>query len=421
MRNSSPTPSLLLRVSLCLGAVCWSVSQASPSAQQGLGLAGTVGVQHAQAASIALPKTYLWLSPEEIRALPIAGEPGCDSRCSAAWTQLREAATVRPDRPNLDDRDEDTGNVVLAKALVAVRLGDSEFTRSLRKEVADLLDEVIGTENGASALSVGRKLAVYVIAADIIDLPVTEPEFDKFVFRPWLRSIANKDFAGGTLRYCHENRPNNWGTYCGASRIAVALYLDDRSEIVRAARVFQGWLGDRQSYTGFRFEPEAFSWMSDPTCPPFPLDCRPRPINPPRAIMRGHNVDGVIVDDQRRSERFRFRWPPNYTVYTYGALGGAVLQAGILRRFGFDTWHWSDEAIRRAVEWLYYDGDGKHKWDTCDDTNKRYVLDLVDHAYGSDFIGRMACSPEPSKPGRNIAWTSWTHQRVSPSAPRLKP
>jgi hypothetical protein len=76
-----------------------------------------------------------------------------------------------------------------------------------------------------------------------------------------------------------------------------------------------------------------------------------------------------------------------------------------------DTWHWSDDAIRRAVEWMYDDRDGKRKWDTCDDRDKRYVLDVVDHAYGSDFIGRMRCDPEPSGPGRNIAWTSWTHQR----------
>ncbi len=87
-----------------------------------------------------------------------------------------------------------------------------------------------------------------------------------------------------------------------------------------------------------------------------------------------------------------------------------MVQAGILQRFGFDAWQWGDQALRRAVEWMYYDRDHKPKWDSCDDANKRYVLDLVDHAYGSNFIGRMACSPGPSRPGRNIAWTSWTHQ-----------
>ncbi|MGH9147926.1 MAG: alginate lyase family protein [Vicinamibacterales bacterium] len=301
--------------------------------------------------------------------------------------------------------------MVLARALVAVRLGDSEFTTGLRDEVVALLEQVIGSENGASALYVGRNLATYVIAADIIDLPTTRPDFDEFVFKPWLRSLARKEFRDRTLRSCHEDRPNNWGTHCGASRIAAAAYLNDRAEIARAASVFQGWLGDRQSYARFKFDPTASTWMSDPSCPTSDQDCHPRPINPAGATLRGYNVDGVIVDDQRRSERFRFRWPPKYTFYPYGALGGAVVQASILQRFGFDAWHWSEDAIRRAVEWMYDDRNGKDKWDTCDDADKRYVLDLVDHAYGSNFIGRMNCAPAPSGPGRNIAWTSWTHQR----------
>ncbi len=410
MRKLYLTTALFLGVLLSIFAL--HASQAPSTGQQATGPAEASDVPAAPVADADAPepRTFMWLSPEEIRALPIAEDPGCDPRCSAAWRLLRRAATLTPDPPNLADLDEDTGNLVLAKALVAVRLGDSALTAGLRDEVVNLLGLAIGTEGGASALAVGRRLVAYVIAADIIDLPVTRPDFDETVFRPWLRSIVAREFEGRTLRSCHEDRPNNWGTHCGASRIAVAAYLGDRLEMARAAVVFQGWLGDRQSYAGFKFEAEAFSWMSD-ACLVLASspDCQSRPINPPGAIVAGHNVDGVIVDDQRRAAG-GFSWPPQYTVYTYGALGGAVVEAGILRRFGFDAWQWGDQALRRAVEWMYYNGDGKPKWDSCDDTNKRYVLDLVDHAYGSDFIARMACSPGPSRPGRNIAWTSWTHQ-----------
>ena len=142
------------------------------------------------------PKPYIWLSPAEIRALPIAGEPGCNSRCIAAWTLLREAATVSPARPNLDHLEDETGHFVLAKALVAVRLGKSEFATDLRDEVVTLLEEVIGSENGASALSVGRNLAMYVIAADIIDLPVTRPDFDRIR----LQTVAPLAGEHGVLR-----------------------------------------------------------------------------------------------------------------------------------------------------------------------------------------------------------------------------
>jgi hypothetical protein len=414
LRHAEPRVSHQLRKRLLLAAalVCaapwlsWEIAAQSPTQVR-----PTAGQDHrgqrAPASTAVTPaKPHVWISPAEIRALPIAGDPGCDPRCRSAWMLLKQAAAAPAGRPNLADQDEQTGNFVLAKALVAVRLNDST-TRGLTDEVVQLLRQAIGTEQGASALAVGRKLATYVIAADIIELPVSRPDFDESVFRPWLRSFATQKFEGRTLRSCHEDRPNNWGTQCGASRIAIAAYLDDRTDMTRAASVFQGWLGDRQSYAGFKFGAEAFSWMSD-TCPHRGSKCQPTPVNPVRAVVNGHNVDGVVVDDQRRTGEFS--WPPKYTYYSYGGLGGAVVQAGILKRFGFDAWQWGDRALRRAIEWLYYDGDRKTKWDTCDDDNKRYVLDLVDHAYGSDFIKRMDCAPAPSPPGRNIAWTSWTHQ-----------
>jgi Alginate lyase len=354
------------------------------------------------------PRAYIWLSPSEIRALPITGDPNCNARCRGAWRLLNRASSEIPVPPNLADINDDAGTLALAKALVAVRLGDSPMATALRDEVVSLLGLVIGTEAGASALAIGRGTVSYVIAADIIDLPAARPQFDQILFRPWLRSLLEREFEGRTLRSCQEDRPNNWGTHCGASRTAIAAYLDDRAEMAGAATVFQGWLGDRQIYSGFRFDVDAFGWMSD-VCLATSPDCQPLPVNPPGATVAGHNVDGVIVDDQRRAGAFT--WPPTYTVYYYGALGGAAVQAGILQRFGFDAWQWGNQALRRAVEWMFYDGDGKTRWDTCGDSNKRYVLDLVDHAYGSGYIGRMSCAPDASREGRNIAWTSWTHQR----------
>jgi hypothetical protein len=355
------------------------------------------------------PKPYVWLSPIEIRALPIAGDAGCDARCAAAWTLLRQAASVAPARPSLWDQDETTGNFVLAKALVAVRVNDLSLAQELSRQIVSLLQSAIGTEFGARSLAVGRKLAAYVVSAEVIGLSRIEPNFDELVFRPWLRSLLDENLDGFTLRSCHEIRPNNWGTHCGASRVAVASYLDDRSELERAAQVFRGYLGDRQSHAAFEYHGDAFTWMSDPTCPRPRSDCNPRPVNPRGATLDGHNVDGVMVDDQRRAGPFR--WPPPYTIYSYGALEGSVVQAAMLHRLGFDSWQWGDEALRRAVEWLFDGTDGKEKWDTCAEPNKRYILDLIDHAYGADFLDRMDCSPEPSEPGRNIAWTSWTHQR----------
>ena len=390
LKRSRRMTSCLLSLGLCVAVVSSYESRGLLAPQKAPRLHGAVGgrpqrLEAPDAPSLvprprpsAQSRTYIWLSPAEIRALPIAGEPDCDSRCGAAWTQLRQAARRAPDRPDLRDQNEDTGNVTLAKALVAVRLSDGVLTRELTDDVVTQLRRVVGTEVGARALSVGRKLAGYVIAADIIDLPEVAPLFDDSVFRPWLRSFRKTVLRGRTLRSCHEDRPNNWGTHCGASRVAVAAYLHDRQEIEGAAEVFRGWLGERRSYAGFKFRPEASGWMGDPTCPPSRGHCRPRAINPRGATRDGHNVDGVLVDDQRRTGPFR--WPPTYTAYSYGGLEGAVLQAGILHRLGFTPWQWGDEALRRAVAWMFDDRDGKEKWDSCRNTGYIRVCQLMKSA-----------------------------------------
>ena len=108
-------------------------------------------------------------------------------------------------------------------------------------------------------LALGRELLAYVIAADLVKLPA---DLDP-AFRSWLDAVRREDLDGRTLVSTHEDRPNNWGTHAGASRIAVALYLGDRADLERAARVFRGWLGDRTSYASFRFGD--LSWQADPT------------------------------------------------------------------------------------------------------------------------------------------------------------
>ena len=76
------------------------------------------------------------------------------------------------------------------------------------------------------------------------------------LFRDWLRQCLTVVLDGRTLISTHEERPNNWGTAAGASRMAVALYLGDTTQLERCAQVFHGWLGDRSAYAGFDFGDE---------------------------------------------------------------------------------------------------------------------------------------------------------------------
>jgi hypothetical protein len=119
----------------------------------------------------------------------------------------------------------------------------------------------INTENGGETLALGRNLLSYIISANIVGLSST----DDATFKTWLRGVLRENLSGRTLVGTHEERPNNWGTHAGASRIAAAIYLGDQTELARAAQVFKGWVGDRSSYAGFSYGD--LDWQSNPSAP----------------------------------------------------------------------------------------------------------------------------------------------------------
>jgi hypothetical protein len=276
----------------------------------------------------------------------------------------------------------------MAKALVFARTKDQRY----RTEVINACMAAIGTEKGGRTLALGRELAAYVIAANLVGLPPSEDQR----FRTWLRTTLTETLDGSTLRATHEQRPNNWGTHAGASRIAVAVYLGDQTEIARCAQVFKGWLGDRASYAGFKYGD--LSWQADAS--------KPVGINPKGALKNGYSIDGVLPDDQRRGGSFR--WPPPKENYVYEALQGALVQAVILHRRGYDVWNWQDKALLRAFEWLHnqakYPASGDDTWEPH----------VINYYYRTKFP-----APVPSAPGKNVGWTDWTHGSASSSSSNL--
>jgi hypothetical protein len=310
----------------------------------------------------------IWISAAEIAALPTQGQ---------AWESLLAEANRATDAPNLSNGDDPTNVAVLAKALVYARTGETRY----RDEVVNSCMAAIGTQGG-STLALGRELLAYVLAADLVGLPSAEDSR----FRTWLAAVRNEPIAGRTLISTHETRPNNWGTHAGASRIAAALYLGDRADVERAAAVFHGWLGDRAAYSGFSYG--ALSWQADPS--------KPVGINPAGATRDGFSIDGVLPDDQRRAGGFA--WPPPKENYVYEALQGALAQAVLLARAGYAAWDWEDRALLRAFRWLHeqaqYSAAGDDSWQPH----------VVNSVYGTDFP-----APVPSRAGKNVGWTDWTH------------
>ncbi len=312
----------------------------------------------------------IWIGADEIADLPMEGE---------AWEALLAAADEKTNHPRIADQDDDTDVYVMAKALVYARTGEPAY----RQEVAEACMAAISTEDGGITLALGRNLIGYVIAADLVGL---DPE-DDAVFREWLDQVRHEDIDGRTLVSTHEHRPNNWGTHAGASRLAVAAYLGDSSDFHEAAMVFRGWLGDRDAYAGFHHGD--LWWQADPD--------RPVGINLPGTTIQGHPVDGVLPNEQRRGGPFE--WPPPKVNYVYEALQGALAQAVILDRQGYDVWNWQDRALWRAYRWLYtvdqFPAHGDDTWQPW----------LVNRAYGT-----LLPVSAPAEPGKNVGWTDWTHR-----------
>lgn len=321
------------------------------------------------------PYIGIWITEEELANLPTSG---------VAWDNLKAAADQDPGKPDLSDQDQLNNVYVLAKALVYARTGEQKY----RQEVIDNLMASIGTEEGGRSLALGRELVAYVISADLVNLPA-EPGEDQ-MFRTWLGHTLTENLDGYTLRSTHEERPNNWGNHAGASRAAVAMYLGDKAELERTAQVFKGYLGDREAYKGFIYG--ELYWQADPK--------HPVGVNPKGATKDGHSIDGALPEEMRRGGKFT--WPPNETGYAWEALQGAFVQAEILYRAGYAVYDWQDQALLRAVKFLYEIGwvpEGDDIW----------LPWLINNAYGTDFP-----AISPTRPGKNMGWTDWTHSKDRP-------
>ena len=319
----------------------------------------------------------IWMSASEIAKIPMSG---------AAWSNLKSAADKSCGTPDLADQNQMTNVCVMAKALVFARTGTPSYRTGVTSAIRSIVQS--GTYNGRS-LALGRELAAYVIAADLIGLKSHDAALDQ-QFRAKLAQLRTTSTSGGpkNLVECHELRPNNWGTMCGASRVAIAAYLGDKAELDRAAKVLRGYLGDRSAYAGFKYGET--SWQCDPS--------KPVGINPKGCTKGGISLDGVMPDDQRRGGTFAGK--ATKESYAWEGMQGLITQAYLLSRQGYDVWNWSDRAIFRAVNWLHtqakYPAEGDDQWQPH----------LINHVYGTDFPATTG----GARPGKIAGFTDWTHR-----------
>ncbi len=321
---------------------------------------------------VAATGPHLIATSAQIAGLPKSG---------AAWRSLKEAADSSAGTPNLSNQDSNNDVLVLAKALVYAKTKIASY----RSSVLTNLKAVVGTEVGGRALAAGRGIPAYVIAADLISLPTWQPTFNTRTFRPWLKKLLTENLDGDTLISTNNLRPENWGTHAGAARVAIDVYLGNKTDLAKAARVFHGLLGDRASYAGFNYGDD-LSWQCNPS--------KPVGINP-TCTKSGENIDGAIPDEMRRGAAFQ--WPPTSTSYPWEMMQGAVLEAELLQRAGYPAWTWNSKALLRATKFLYRIG-----WPA--DSNDDWQPWLIDYRYGTTY--RTAA---PAHFGKNFGWTDWLY------------
>ena len=204
-----------------------------------LALAASVVTWSAPTASAA---DYLLMPRSELLSRSVS---------SSAWTNLRNVANGSLGTPDLCDQNSDHGLRTLASALVYARSGIASYGTKARSGVmAAIATHKVGCGN--AVLSMGRQLPSYVLAADFAGLSGASDTS----FRAFLRAIRTKNIGGhsvwNSLTATHRDSNNNWGAYAGAARIAASRYIGDTADVSAAAKVTQGFLGNRTAYAGFK-------------------------------------------------------------------------------------------------------------------------------------------------------------------------
>lgn len=330
---------------------------------------GASVVVTATAAPVPVPpptsSSGILISLTDLAKLPTAGK---------AW----DAMKARADSSSawtLASQDSPGSATILAAALIAARTGNATY----RQKVQSQLTAGMKTTPDRT-LALGRELTSGVLAADLIEWKPTG-------WDAWLKAELVKDFGGKTLVQTARERPNNWGTHAFAALVASYAQLKDETGLDTVHKWVRGWLGDRSSYAGFIYGDT--SWQADPA--------KPVGINPKGATKQTRNIDGVLPDDQRRAGGFT--WPPPKENYVWEALQGAFLAAILLERQGRSVWANNDQALLRAVKWLYtvcsFPASG-------DDTFIPWIVNRF-------YPGAGIAATSPTTPGKAFGFTDWLY------------
>lgn len=319
----------------------------------------------------------IWISADDIKPLPTSGR---------AWNNLENVALGDLGTVRLDDNNSNHDTSVLALAYYAVRNNDT----NRKQQVASEIDTVQYSAR-ARALEFCRNITSYIIAADIIDLKSLNSSIDNnfrsFIQKWVLEDESLQGHSGKGIKGTAANAPNNWGGMCRAAYSATAFYLNNKSAQDNVTSWHKSFLGDRSVPNTMVYRSTNWHAVSNDKVG----------INRKGATIQGHNVDGVIPEDQRRTGEFE--WPAPQGSYPWEAMQGALVTDVILQRAGRISATHEDSAMVRAWTWLYTVNNNPAVGDD------RWQIWVANKYYGTNFPTETGVSP-----GKLMGWTDWTHQ-----------
>ncbi len=307
---------------------------------------------------------------------------------TTGWNALKSAADASGGSPDLCNQDNRTHpGTTLAAALVYARTGQQSYADKAKSMIFAAMPTLVYPCSYASnaALSLGRQLGAYVIAADLIKLNDSS-------FRSWLSDVRTRIIGDTshpdrrTLRQTAETGSHNWSTFCLASVIAADRFLGDTAMLDEDWRIFSGygiaWGWPFQKSGDYQ---EIWSCVPSDSSKPTKL-----PISINTACTKsGYNLDGVQVEDASRTAF------PTLGNYPAESAQGYVVQALLLSRAGFDAWNVNNQQVKRNA--LARERFGNLNYSGAD----YYVQWMINKFYG------LSQTTRPAGYGRVFGYTDW--------------
>jgi hypothetical protein len=322
------------------------------------------------------PRLGLWISQTELRALPTKGP---------AWDTILEAAEGDLGTADVADQDSEHDGKTLACALAAARTGRAD----LMTKATNALSSAIGTEAGARWLAIGRNLGGYVIAADVLGIH-SGPVYD------WLAGFLTRTLRANNtdeqVQVANWPSGSNSPAQVGFVTAALCVYTKDFAHLATFWDGYRRYCGDRTSPVKQTSNSEAWQFISSD----------PVGIQDKGAVKHGCRLDGAIGNDMSRGGDDVCS--PAWTLYPWVGLEGAVPAALVFARAGYPAWEIADEAIRRALDYLWFLRQRTGNADWFDGERSNECVYLVNRAYGTNF----PCSG-PVAGGRTFGFSDWTH------------